>query len=140
MTTPKVPWTDLRPGEDAEVVDTAMRRVLDRGWFVLGPEVDAFETEFAEATTSGHTVTVASGTDALTLILRALGIGPGDEVILPSLTIISCASAIVRTGATPVTVDSLPDVWNMNPDEVAAKINSKTSQNWTEIDTDIAWI
>ena len=96
MTTTKIPWTDLRPREDRETIDTAIRRVLDRGWFVLGPEVDAFETEFSQATTSGHTVTVASGTDALTLILRALGIGPGDEVITTAL------SAVYIMGPVPV--------------------------------------
>ncbi len=127
MTTPKVPWTDLRPGEDAEVVDTAMRRVLDRGWFVLGPEVDAFETEFAEATTSGHTVTVASGTDALTLILRALGIGPGDEVITTALSAVYTAQAVMMAGARPVFADIDPHRLTLDPAAVAALVGPRTA-------------
>jgi dTDP-4-amino-4,6-dideoxygalactose transaminase len=74
-----VPFLRLRPAEDAPAVDAAIRRVLDRGWFVLGSEVDAFEREFALACGCAHAV--GTGTDAIALILRALGIGAGDEVI-----------------------------------------------------------
>ena len=127
MTTTKIPWIDLRPGEDAEVIDTAMRRVLDRGWFVLGPEVDAFETEFTEATTSGHTVTVASGTDALTLILRALGIGPGDEVITTALSAVYTAQAVMMAGARPVFADIDPERLTLDPAAVAALVGPRTA-------------
>ena len=80
MTGHAVRWIDLRPREDAIDVDAAIRRVVERGWFVLGPEVESFEAEFATATGSKHTTAVASGTDALTLTLRGLGIGAGDDV------------------------------------------------------------
>ena len=127
MTTPKVPWTDLRPGEDAEVVDTAMRRVLDRGWFVLGPEVDAFETEFAHATASGQTIAVASGTDALTLVLRALGIGQGDEVITTALSAVYTAQAVMMAGARPVFADIDPTRLTLDPAAVAALVGPRTA-------------
>ena len=85
MSDTTVRWVDLRPRDDAAAVEAAIRRVIEAGWFVLGPEGDAFETEFAEATNGGQAVGLASGTDALTLTLRALGIGTGDEVITLSL-------------------------------------------------------
>ncbi len=127
MTTTKIPWTDLRPGEDAEAIDTAIRRVLDRGWFVLGPEGEAFETEFAQATTSKHTVTVASGTDALTLILRALGIGPGDEVITTALSAVYTAQAVMMAGARPVFADIDPERLTLDPAAVAALVGPRTA-------------
>ena len=76
-----VPFNALTPGEDAADVKAAIDRVLASGWFVLGPEVEAFEGEFAAASQVPHAVGVGTGTDAITLILRALDIGPGDEVI-----------------------------------------------------------
>ncbi len=127
MTAVPIPWIDLRPHEDAPATDAAMRRVLDRGWFVLGPEVDAFETEFAAATASGHTIGVASGTDALTLILRALGIGPGDEVITTALSAVYTAQAVMMAGARPVFADIDPDRLTLDPAAVAALIGPRTA-------------
>ena len=102
-------------------------RCIETGWISSeGPFVKEFEEKFSACVGRRHGIAVSSGTAALDCAMAALDLGFGDEVILPSLTIISCASAIVRTGATPVTVDSLPDVWNMNPDEVAAKITPRT--------------
>jgi len=72
--TPRVPFLSLTPAEDAAAVRAAIDRVVARGWFVLGPEVDAFEAEFAEAMGAAHAVGVGSGTDAIALTLRALGI------------------------------------------------------------------
>lgn len=104
-----------------------LARCIETGWISSeGPFVKEFEEKFSTHVGRQHGIAVSSGTAALDCAMAALDLGPGDEVILPSLTIISCATAIVRTGATPVTVDSLPDVWNMNPDEVAAKITPRT--------------
>ena len=127
MTTSHVPWVDLRPREDAAAVDAAIRRVLDRGWFVLGPEVEAFETEFAHATASEQTVAVASGTDALTLILRALGIGPGDEVITTALSAVFTAQAVMMAGARPVFADIDPERLTLDPAAVASLVGPRTA-------------
>ena len=81
MTAMRIPFLSLKPGEDAAAVDAAVRRVIERGWYVLGPEVEAFERAFADASGAAYSVGVGTGTDALVLILKALGIGRGDEVI-----------------------------------------------------------
>jgi dTDP-4-amino-4,6-dideoxygalactose transaminase len=89
------------------------RRVLESGRYVLGPEVEAFEAELAAWVGVAHAVGVASGTDALTLALRALGIGPGDEVVVPALTFYATAEAVVHAGAVPVFCDVDPDTFTM---------------------------
>lgn len=127
MTTAAIRWADLTPRDDAAAVESAIRRVLDRGWFVLGPEVDSFETEFAAATATGHTVAVASGTDALTLILRGLGIGPGDEVITTALSAVYTAQAVMMTGARPVFADIDPERLTLAPATVTALIGPRTA-------------
>ncbi|HKO37313.1 MAG TPA: DegT/DnrJ/EryC1/StrS family aminotransferase [Solirubrobacterales bacterium] len=91
-----------------EVADR-QRRVLESGRYVLGPEVEAFEAELAAWAGAGHAVGVASGTDALTIALRALGIGPGDEVVVPALTFYATAEAVIHAGAVPVLCDVDPD-------------------------------
>ncbi len=96
-----VPFLSLALGDDRPDVEAAIRRVLDRGWFILGPEVEAFEAEFAAASGAARAVGVNTGTDAMMLILRALDIGPGDEVITTPLTAAYTALAIRMTGATP---------------------------------------
>ncbi len=127
MTAGTVPWIDLRPREDAAAVDTAIRRVIDRGRFVLGPEVEAFEVEFAQATRGGQTVAVASGTDALTLTLRALDIGPGDEVITTALSAVYTAQAIMMAGARPVFADIDPDRLTLDPAITASLVGPRTA-------------
>ena len=127
MTAGTVPWIDLRPREDAGAVDAAIRRVIDRGWFVLGPEVEAFEVEFAQASGGGKTVAVASGTDALTLTLRALGIGPGDEVITTALSAVYSAQAIMMAGARPVFADIDPDRLTLDPAIAASLVGPRTA-------------
>src|ERR1700691_4581908 len=87
----------------------AVTRVLDGGRFILGPEVEAFESEFAAYIGVPHAIGVANGTDALTIALRAMGVGPGDEVIVPSFTFYATAEAVPHTGATPVFADIDPD-------------------------------
>jgi perosamine synthetase len=88
--------------------------------------VEKFESQMAKRIGRKHAIAVSSGTAALEIAIRSLGIGPGDEVILPTFTIISCPAAIVKAGATPVVIDCDPDTWNMRPQDVAAKITSKT--------------
>ena len=95
-------------------IDTAVSRVLTHCQFIIGPEVRNFERELAAFAGSKHAVSCASGTDALVLGLRALGIGPGDAVICPSFTFCATAEVAVLVGATPVFVDVLPDTFNID--------------------------
>jgi dTDP-4-amino-4,6-dideoxygalactose transaminase len=95
-------------------IDTAVSRVLTHCQFIIGPEVRTFENELAAFAGSKHAVSCASGTDALVLGLRALGIGPGDAVICPSFTFCATAEVAVLVGATPVFVDVLPDTFNID--------------------------
>jgi len=106
--THRVGFLSLTPGDDAGEIRSAIDRVLERGWFVLGPEVEAFEHEFAAASGAPHAVGVGSGTDAIALTLRALGIGAGDEVITTALSAAFTALAIAMVGARPVFADIDP--------------------------------
>jgi perosamine synthetase len=100
---------------------------IDTGWISSeGPFVKRFEEEFAACAGRKHGIAVTNGTSAIDAAVVALGIGPGDEVILPAFTIISCALQIVRTGATPVLVDSDPLTWNMDVTQIEAKITPHT--------------
>ncbi len=100
---------------------------IESGWISSeGPFVERFESAFAERMNGRSCVVVNSGTDALELAVKALGIGPGDEVILPSFTIMSCASAVIRCGARPIFVDADPSTWNMSIDQVEACISDRT--------------
>src|SRR4029077_3755585 len=81
-----IPFLQLTPQEDDAAVRAAIDRVVTRGWFVLGPELAAFEQEFAAAAGAPHAIGVGTGTDALAIALRAVGIGPGDEVITSPLS------------------------------------------------------
>ncbi|HEX6967831.1 MAG TPA: DegT/DnrJ/EryC1/StrS family aminotransferase [Micromonosporaceae bacterium] len=101
-------------------------RVLRSGMVVQGPEVAAFEQEFAELVAGRHCVAVNSGTSALHLVLMALGIGPGDEVIVPSFSFAATANAVRLVGATPVFADIEPDSFCLDPDAVAAAITPRT--------------
>jgi dTDP-4-amino-4,6-dideoxygalactose transaminase len=121
-----VPFVDLRPGDDAADVHQALDRVVSRGWFILGPEVEAFETEFAAASGARHAVGVATGTDAIALLLRAAGVGPGDEVLVPAMTAAYTALAVASLGARPVFVDLDPERATMDPRACAAAITPRT--------------
>ena len=100
---------------------------IESGWISSeGPFVRRFEEAFAARVSRRHGVAVCNGTAALDAAVEALGIGPGDEVILPAFTIISCIGQIVRAGATPVLVDSDPVTWNMDVGQIEAKITSRT--------------
>jgi dTDP-4-amino-4,6-dideoxygalactose transaminase len=104
----------------------AVHRVLDGGAFVLGPEVEAFETEFAAYLGAGHAIGVANGTEAITVALRALGVGPGDEVVVPSFTFWASAEAIPPTGAVPVFCDVDPDTMCVTAETVKAALTPRT--------------
>ena len=122
----KVPFNALRPTDDAARVDAAIRRVVESGWFVLGPEVEAFEREFAAACGTSHAVSVGTGTDAIALIFRGLGIGPGDEVITTPLSAAFSALAIQMAGARPVFADLDPARLTIDPARIEAAITPRT--------------
>lgn len=107
-------------------IDAAVSAVLDSGRFVMGPNVAAFEREAAHWLGTGDTIACASGTDALHLTLRALGIGPGDEVITTAFTFAATAEAILHTGATPVFADIDPRTFNLDPEAAARAITPAT--------------
>lgn len=107
-------------------LDAAYRRVMDSGWFIMGPELDAFETEFAQYCEVKHCIGVGNGLEALHLLLRAYGIGPGDEVIVPSNTFIATWLAVTQCGATPVPVEPDLDTHNIDPALIAGAITSRT--------------
>ena len=121
-----LPFIDLTPGEDDAAVRDAIDRVVTRGWYVLGPEVDAFETEFAAACGTRHAVGVGNGTDAIALALRALDIGAGDEVIIPAMTAAYTGLAVIASGGRPVIVDVDPDTLTIDPGACAAAVTSRT--------------
>jgi dTDP-4-amino-4,6-dideoxygalactose transaminase len=100
--------------------------VLESGRFILGPNVAAFEREAAAYLGVPATIGVANGTDALVLVLDALGIGPGDEVICPAFTFYATPEAIVQRGATPVFADIDPATMNLDPEDVAARVTPRT--------------
>lgn len=121
-----VPFVDLRPGEDDAAVRAAIDRVIARGWFVLGPEVEAFEAEFAAASGASHAVGVGNGTDAIALTLRAMNVTLGDEVIVPALTAAYTGLAVLLAGATPVFADVAPDTLTLDPASCEAAITART--------------
>jgi dTDP-4-amino-4,6-dideoxygalactose transaminase len=103
-----------------------VREVVDSAEFILGPNVDAFEREAADFLGVPRTIGVANGTDALVLVLDAMGIGPGDEVICPAFTFYATAESIVQRGATPVFADVDPATMNLDPADVAERITART--------------
>lgn len=124
----EVPFLDLRAPylELKTELDEAVGRVLASGWYVLGPEVEAFEFEFAGYCEAQHCVGVANGLDALHLALRAMDVGPGDEVIVPSNTYIATWLAVSQCGATPVPVEPDPRTFNIDPERVRDAITPRT--------------
>jgi dTDP-4-amino-4,6-dideoxygalactose transaminase len=123
-----VPFLDLGAAT-AEIrveLDTALGRVLASGRYVLGPEVEAFEREFASFTGTDHCVGVGNGLDAIELALRALGVGIGDEVIVPSNTYIATWLAVTRLGALVVPVEPDSETFNLDPERIEAAITPRT--------------
>jgi len=109
-----------------EELRAAVARVLDSERYILGPEVAAFEREFAAHCGAGHAVGVANGTEAITIALRAMGVGPGDEVVVPSFTFYASAEAIPPTGATPVFCDIDPGTYCVTAETVHAALTPRT--------------
>ncbi len=124
----KIPFLDLTIAQrelSAELAD-AFRRVLESGWYILGQEVDAFEKEFASYCGVRNCVGVGNGLEALHLTLRAYGIGPSDEVIVPSNTYIATWLAVSYAGAVPVPVEPVEATYNLDPDRIEAAITSRS--------------
>ncbi|MBU0620438.1 MAG: DegT/DnrJ/EryC1/StrS family aminotransferase [Gammaproteobacteria bacterium] len=123
-----VPFLDLKaPHEELRVeLREAFDRVLDSGWYVLGEEVEQFEREFADYCGAAHCVGVGNGLDALHMIVRACGIGEGDEVIVPSNTYIATWLAVSHAGATPVPVEPDARTYNIAPASIEAAITPRT--------------
>lgn len=123
-----VPFLDLKAGylELQTEIDAAIKRVLESGWYILGEEVDAFEQEYATYCEAKHCVGVANGLDALHLALLALGVGPGDEVIVPSNTYIATWLAVSQCGATPIPVEPDAATYNIDPARIEAAITPRT--------------
>jgi dTDP-3-amino-3,4,6-trideoxy-alpha-D-glucose transaminase len=109
-----------------EDLRAAVARVLDSGHYILGPEVEAFEREFAAYCGASHAIGVANGTEAITIALRAMGVGPGDEVLVPSFTFYASAEAIPPTGAKPVFCDVDPQTFCINAETVAEALTPRT--------------
>ena len=107
-------------------MDAAAKRVLDSGWYLLGKECEAFEAEFAAYCGVKHAIGCANGLDALKLVIRAMGIGPGDEVLAPANTYIASLIAISANGATPVLVEPDIDTYLIDPAKIEARITSRT--------------
>jgi len=118
---PHTPLAALRPRIDARIA-----AVLDRGAFILGPEVEAFERELAAYLGVRHVVGVANGTEAITIALRAMGVGPGDEVVVPAFSFFASAEAIPPTGARPVFCDVDPETYVVTADTVRAALTPRT--------------
>jgi len=114
-------YRELRTG-----IDDAIARVLASGWYILGPEVEAFESEYAAYCEAAHCIGLGNGLDALHLCLRAMDVGPGDEVIVPSNTYIATWLAVSQCGATPVPVEPVEATCNIDPALIEAAVTSKT--------------
>jgi dTDP-4-amino-4,6-dideoxygalactose transaminase len=128
VATREIPILDLRPQYESlkDEMHAAITRVLESGAFIMGPDVAAFEQEAAAYLGVKHAIGLNSGTDALFIALRALGIGPGDEVITTPFTFFATAEAISHVGATPVFVDANEQTFNIDPDLIEAKITPRT--------------
>lgn len=118
----KVPFLDLKAAYDelAKDAEAALLESLRSGWYILGPEVAAFETGFAAYCEADHAIGVANGLDALRLALMAVGVGPGDRVLVPSHTFVATWLAVSQCGAVPVPVEPDPDTCNITPEGIRA--------------------
>src|ERR671931_1533441 len=119
----------LFPSSHARYADQLRERigaVIETGRYILGPEVEAFEREFATYLGAKHAIGVANGTEAITIALRALGVGPGDDVVVPSFTFYASAEAIPPTGARPVFCDVDPETFCATPETVKAVLTPRT--------------
>ena len=128
-----VPFLDLKAGyfEMKAEIDSAVQLVLASGHYILGPEVEAFESEYAAYCGTAHCVSVANGLDALHLALRGMGVGPGDQVIVPSNTYIATWLAVSHCGATPVPVEPDERTYNIDPARIEAAITPRTRGSYS---------
>lgn len=124
----KLPFLDLQPTYAAsrEAIDAALARVAASGWFILGRELEGFERQWAAYCGTAHAVGLGNGLDALHLGLKALGVGEGDEVIVPSNTYIATWLAVSQCGATPVPVEPDPRTYNLDPARIEAAVTPRT--------------
>ncbi len=124
----KIPFLDIRATYTnlKPEIDSAIQRTLDSGWYILGQELESFEKEFAEFCGVKYCVGVSNGLDALHLVLRAWGIGEGDEVIVPAHTYIATWLAVSQAGAKPVAVDVDEKTYNIDPNQIENAITKKT--------------
>lgn len=122
-----IPFLQLTPGPDRAAITAAIARVIDRGWFILGPELESFENAFAAATGARHSVGVGNGTDALAIALRAAGVSAGDEVITSPVSAAYTALAIMMVGARPVFADIDPIRLTIDPRAADAAVTTRTA-------------
>ena len=122
-----IPFLELKPSylELKDELDDAYRRVMDSGWYLLGKELGAFEEEYAEYCEAKYCIGVGNGLDALHLILRAMDIGPGDEVIVPAFTWVATANVVLYCGAVPVLCDVDRRTFNIDIDDGLSKVTKK---------------
>ncbi len=125
MSIPFLNITPIHAAIKAEM-EAAFQRVYDSNWFIMGQELAAFEEEYAQYNHTKHAIGVSNGLDALILSLKALGIGPGDEVILPSNTYIATVLAVTHVGATPVFVEPRIETYNLNPELIEPAVTKRT--------------
>jgi dTDP-3-amino-3,4,6-trideoxy-alpha-D-glucose transaminase len=126
---PAIPFVDLAPAQ-AEVageLESALSRTLASGRYLLGPELELFEAEFAAYCEARHCIGVGSGLSAIELALRAAGVGPGDEVIVPAYTFVATWLAVSRAGAEPVPVDVEESTYNLDPEQARAALTDRTA-------------
>ncbi len=124
----KVPFVDLKAQYNSikEEIDQSIRKIIDDSNFVGGAVIEGFEKSFAAYLGAGHCIACGNGTDALEIILKALNIGPGDEVIVPACSWISTSEAVSTVGAKPVFADVLPLIYTIDPKDIAKKISPNT--------------
>ena len=124
----KVPLLDLKPQYHTlkKELDEAILKVAESQYFILGPEVEKMESAFCDYLNCKKAIGVSSGTDALLLALMGIGVGPGDEVIVPTYSFFATAGVVSRLNATPVFVDSDPVTFNIDPTQIEKKITKKT--------------
>jgi dTDP-3-amino-3,4,6-trideoxy-alpha-D-glucose transaminase len=123
--TPRIPFNELRPGTDAGDIRAAIDGVIERGWYILGPELEAFEREFARAAGAARACGVANGTDAITLLLRACGVRPGDEVIVPAITAGFTGLAVQAMGAVAVIADVDPETLTLTAEACQTRMTPR---------------
>lgn len=123
-----IPFLDVKQTylELQEEIDAAIKSVMNGGWYILGENVERLETEFATYCGCKHCIGVASGLDALQLLLKAYGIGPGDDVIVPANTYIATVLAVSNIGANPVLVEPDPSTCNIDPLKIEKALTDRT--------------